>query len=75
MLRLVCTILSDKFGRKPIFLFSHWALIVVGVTNAFASNYYVFAVCRFLTGVCFIVSRSACVVPLIRGFVLPRDVL
>ena len=48
---VVCSTLSDKFGRKPVFLFSHWALVVVGVANAFASNYYVFIVLRFFTGV------------------------
>jgi len=53
---LIGTILSDEFGRKPIFLFSHWAMVIVGVANAFASNYYVFAVCRFLTGIFFAVS-------------------
>ena len=45
-----CT-LSDKFGRKPIFLVSQWAMVVVGVANAFAPNYYVFCVFRFITGV------------------------
>ena len=60
MIGLFCTILSDKFGRKPVFLYSHWALIVVGVTNAFASNYYIFVVCRLLTGVLFQVLRPIC---------------
>jgi len=48
---MICTTLSDKFGRKPIFLFSQWAMVVVGVANAFAPNYYVFTVLRFITGV------------------------
>ena len=48
---MICTTLSDKFGRKPIFLFSQWAMVVVGVANAFAPNYYVFTVLRFCTGV------------------------
>jgi len=43
--------LSDKFGRKPIFLLSQWAMVIVGVANAFAPNYYVFAVLRFFTGI------------------------
>ena len=47
---LICTVLADKFGRKPIFLFSHWAMVVVGVANAFAPNYYVFTVLRFFSG-------------------------
>ena len=47
---IVCTILSDKFGRKPVFLFSQWALVVVGVANAFAPNYLVFTVLRFFSG-------------------------
>jgi len=48
---MICTTLSDKFGRKPVFLFSQWAMVVVGVANAFAPNYYVFVVFRFFTGV------------------------
>jgi OCT family organic cation transporter-like MFS transporter 4/5 len=44
------TSLSDMFGRKPIFLFSQWALVIVGVANAFVTNYYVFLVLRFFTG-------------------------
>jgi len=47
---MICTTLSDKFGRKPVFLFSQWAMVVVGVANAFAPNYYVFAVLRFFSG-------------------------
>jgi len=53
---LFITPLSDKFGRKPVFLFSHWVLVIVGVANAFAPNYYVFTVCRLFTGVLFLVS-------------------
>jgi len=50
---LMCTPLSDKFGRKPILLLSLWALVVVGVANAFAPNYYTFIVLRFFTGILF----------------------
>jgi len=45
------TILADKFGRKPVFLYSHWAMVVVGVANAFAPNYHVFAALRFISGI------------------------
>ena len=55
-----CTTVSDKFGRKPVFLFSQWAMVVVGVANAFAPNYYVFAVFRFLTGALQQVRLPAC---------------
>lgn len=44
------TALSDYVGRKPVFLFSQWAMIVVGVATAFINNFYVFAVFRFFTG-------------------------
>ena len=47
---MVFTWLSDYFGRKPVFLFSQWAMVVVGVINAFAPNYYVYVVLRFLVG-------------------------
>jgi len=50
---LIGTTLSDKFGRKVVFIFSHWAMVIVGVANAFAPNYYVFAVFRFFTGILF----------------------
>jgi len=48
---IICTTLSDKFGRKPIVLICHWTMVIVGVANAFAPNYYVFTVLRFLTGI------------------------
>ena len=44
------TALSDYFGRKPIFLFSQWAMVIVGVTTAFCPNLYFFFVLRFITG-------------------------
>jgi len=56
---MICTILSDKFGRKVVFLFSHWAMVIVGVANAFAPNYYVFAVFRFFSGIFFSVCSPA----------------
>ena len=52
---MICTILADKFGRKPVFLLSHWAAVVVGVANAFAPNYYVFAACKLFDGVLYAV--------------------
>ena len=42
--------LSDRFGRKPVFLFSEWAMVVVGIITAFVNNYYLFAAMRFLAG-------------------------
>ena len=47
---LIFTILSDTLGRKPVFLFCQWAMVVVGVANAFAPNYFVFTVLRFFNG-------------------------
>lgn len=44
------TALSDYFGRKPVFLFSQWAMVIIGVTTAFITNFYAFAVLRFFTG-------------------------
>ena len=41
---------SDVLGRKPTFLFSEWAMVVVGVLTAFSFNYYVFCVLRFFAG-------------------------
>jgi len=47
---IVFTSLSDHLGRKPVFLFTQWALVIVGVANAFVPNYHVFLVLRFCTG-------------------------
>ena len=44
------TTLSDYFGRKPVFLFSQCAMVVVGVINAFVPDFYAFIVLRFCTG-------------------------
>ena len=44
------SVLSDIFGRKPVFLFSEWAMVVVGVTTSFVSNYYLFCALRFCAG-------------------------
>ena len=54
---VICSTLSDKFGRKPVFLFSQWAMVVVGVANAFAPNYYIFAGFRFFIGMLFQVGQ------------------
>ena len=42
--------MSDLFGRKPVFLFSEWAMVVVGIITAFVGNYYLFCVLRFFAG-------------------------
>ena len=47
---IISSILSDKFGRKPVVLISHLAVVVVGVANAFAPNYNSFIVLRFVIG-------------------------
>jgi len=47
---MVFTSLSDHLGRKPVFLFTQWALAVVGVANAFVPNYHAFLALRFCTG-------------------------
>ena len=51
MFGAVCfTSLSDKFGRKPVFLFSNWAMVVIGVITAFLPDYTAFVFFRFLAG-------------------------
>ncbi|ESO11480.1 hypothetical protein HELRODRAFT_71547, partial [Helobdella robusta] len=44
------TALSDRFGRKPIFLLSQWCMVVVGIGTALSPNIYFFCAMRFLTG-------------------------
>jgi len=48
---LICTTVSDKFGRKPIILISHAMALILGVANALSPNYYVFIVLRFFGGI------------------------
>jgi len=55
---MISATLSDKFGRK-VFLFSEWAMVIVGVAIAFAPNYYVFAVLRFFSGIVYSVCLPA----------------
>ncbi|KAL0964514.1 hypothetical protein UPYG_G00324890 [Umbra pygmaea] len=43
--------LSDKIGRKPVFLTSLFFEVVFGYVTAFAPNYLVFALSRLLVGV------------------------
>jgi len=54
------TTLSDYIGRKPVFLFSQWAMVIVGVITAFVPNYYVFLVLRFCTGALQQVQSMSC---------------
>jgi len=42
--------LSDKLGRKPVFLFSQYAMVVIGTITAFVDNYYLFTALRFIAG-------------------------
>ncbi|KAG8564120.1 hypothetical protein GDO81_016330 [Engystomops pustulosus] len=42
--------LSDKFGRRPLNIWSHLQMFVTGICAAFAPNYVVYCVFRFLTG-------------------------
>ncbi|XP_070565753.1 organic cation transporter protein-like [Ptychodera flava] len=43
--------LSDKFGRKTIFLISLWSESVLGILVAFTQSYIGYTILRFLTGV------------------------
>ncbi|XP_060602443.1 organic anion transporter 3-like [Ruditapes philippinarum] len=42
--------LSDRFGRKPVMVFSHMILFGIVFGTAFSSNYTVFVILRILTG-------------------------
>ncbi|KAM4723067.1 solute carrier family 22 member 6-B-like [Rhinophrynus dorsalis] len=42
--------LSDKFGRRPLNIWSNLQMAVTGICAAFAPNYVLYCVFRFLTG-------------------------
>ncbi|XP_069824401.1 solute carrier family 22 member 6-B-like [Dendropsophus ebraccatus] len=42
--------LSDKLGRRPLYIWSNLQMFVAGICAAFAPNYIVYCVFRFLTG-------------------------
>lgn len=47
---MVFSTLGDVFGRKPTFLLCQWLLVIVGVTNAYVDDIFVYLVLRFLAG-------------------------
>lgn len=47
---IVFTTLADNFGRKPVFLFSQCAMVIVGLATAFINNYYIFTALRLFAG-------------------------
>lgn len=47
---MLASSMADRFGRKTIHLISHIALYLVGFGVAFAPNYTVLIILRFLTG-------------------------
>ena len=47
---ILFTTLSDKYGRRPVFLFSQVMLAAIGVITAFVENIYLFFFLRFLAG-------------------------
>jgi MFS family permease len=42
--------LTDRFGRKKLFLITLAVYLVATVATAFASSFLFFAICRFFTG-------------------------
>lgn len=47
---MLASSMADRFGRKTIHLSSHIALYLVGFGVAFAPNYTVLIILRFITG-------------------------
>ena len=47
---VVFGMISDRFGRRPVLLFTMYAHILLGVVIAFIPNYIGFVVLRFIVG-------------------------
>ncbi|XP_077995052.1 organic cation transporter protein-like [Glandiceps talaboti] len=43
--------LSDRFGRKKIYLFTMWAESILGILTAFTQSFITYTLLRFLTGI------------------------
>lgn len=61
--------LADKFGRKPVFCWSAFLQLIIGVGVAFTSNFPFFLILRFLYG---IFGSTGCYIP---GFVLSMELV
>ncbi|XP_046556428.1 organic cation transporter protein-like [Haliotis rubra] len=42
---------SDRYGRRPVHLISHFCILVLGICSSFSPNYPVFLVMRFFIGI------------------------
>ncbi|XP_067665107.1 organic cation transporter protein-like [Haliotis asinina] len=49
---ILCSSLSDRFGRKWTYITNVIGLIITGLVLAFSPNYAVFATFRFIGGIC-----------------------
>ena len=47
---IIFTSMSDRLGRKPIFLACQYSMLVIGVAIVFSPNYVTFVVLRFFLG-------------------------
>jgi len=47
---IIFTTLADRLGRKPIHLTCQYSMFAVGLAIAFAPNYVIFVVLRFVQG-------------------------
>lgn len=61
--------LSDKFGRRPILLFTMFTPALIGIIVFFIKNYIAFVILRFVLG--FLLQVS--VLTGIRSLLLPAD--
>ncbi|KAI0980402.1 hypothetical protein GJ496_001177 [Pomphorhynchus laevis] len=49
---LLCSVIGDKFGRRPVMLAFFWIGSISGICTALSPTYWFFVLCQFISGLC-----------------------